>query len=149
MTGKWQKAGWKALVAIVAFTGAANLAPAQSTNVIVLPAGGLPEGLVLPPGVQLPPGVVLPAGVELPSGGRQSTNALSKTNAPASPEEKRLQELLKLQFDRRAPAVLDALAKQAAGNGELTNEVQRFQADTVAGDWKAVKKFLATLPEKH
>src|SRR5215813_10688185 len=51
----------------------------------------------LPAGIELPPGVELPAGLR-PNGGA------SKTNVVASPEEQRLQELLRLQFDRRGPA---------------------------------------------
>jgi hypothetical protein len=85
--------------------------------------------------------VELPAGIKLPE-------SASRTNAPASPEEKRLQELLKLQFDRRPAAVLETLAKQAAGKAE-TNEVQRFQADVVTGNWMAVKEFIAKLPETN
>src|SRR5262245_2266442 len=53
----------------------------------VADADGAPEGLQpLPPGIELPPGVQLPAGI---NPGKETT---SKTNAPASPEEKRLQE---------------------------------------------------------
>src|SRR5262245_60409407 len=57
---------------------------------------------------ELPPGLVLPPGMLVP--GFPGTNQVAaRTNAPASPDEKRLQELLKLQFDRRPSAVLQAL----------------------------------------
>src|SRR5689334_20174613 len=60
--------------------------------------------------IQLPPGVTLPPGVGLPgpatAGG---TNTAAKT---VSPEEKRLQELLKLKFDRSSSAMFDAFSAQ-------------------------------------
>jgi hypothetical protein len=115
----------------------AQTATTRLQGIIVRP-DGTPETSELPPGIELPPGVQLPPGV---NPGKEAT---AKTNAPASPEEKRLQELLKLQFDRRPTAILEALAK-----GDATNEVQRFQRDVVAGNWSAVKEFLASLPEKH
>ena len=145
MSGRTKCRSWKLLTLatwaafpLVAFTQTTNVNPAD-----------LPAGLVLPAGFPLPPGITLPPGAELPGALRQGTNAPAKTNAPVSPEEKRLQELLKLQYDRRPPALLDAFAKQAAGNTAATNEVLRFQADVVAGNWSAVRKFLSELPEKH
>ncbi|HEU0040071.1 MAG TPA: hypothetical protein VFR76_12440, partial [Verrucomicrobiae bacterium] len=73
------------------------------------------------------------------------------TDAPAqpkSPEEKRLQELLKLKFDRSAPAILDALAGQFSGKS-ATDEVEQFRQRVVVGDWPAVGKFLRTLTNDH
>jgi hypothetical protein len=85
-----------------------------------------------------------------------TTKALTNTASSAKPspvtqpaEDKRLQEILKLQFDRRPAAILKALAKKAEGPAVLTNEAQRFEMEVVAGDWKAVKEFLAKLPEKQ
>jgi len=98
-----------------------------------------------PDNAELPPDLELPLGVQLPPGVKTAKDSSPNTNSPANPEEKLLQELLKLQFDRRPTAILDALAHK----GDATNEAQRFQGDVVAGNWTAVKQFLAKLPEKH
>jgi hypothetical protein len=111
---------------------------------IPLPAQDAPVIIEVPPAIELlqpPPGIVAPT--NFPAGP-------AKTNSPAlSDEDKRLQALLKLPFDRRPTAVLQSLAKQAAGDPAVTNEVQRFQAEVVTGNWKAVAQFLKKLPEKH
>ena len=86
------------------------------------------------------------------SSARASTNSAPSSKAPSppqSPDDKRLQEILKLQFDRRPAAILKALAKKAEGAAALTNDMQRFEVDVAAGDWKAVNEFLAKLPEKQ
>ena len=69
---------------------------------------------------------------------------------PKSPEEKRLQELLKLKFNRTAPAILDALAGQFdSPKATATNEVERFRQHVILGDWQEVGKFLRSLPRDH
>lgn len=103
--------------------------------------------LELPPGVTLPPGVVLPDGA-LPPGVRAPAGAA--TNAPAaSPEEARLQGLLKLQFDRSPAAIMSALAERAKSADAKTNEVQQFELDVVLANWTAVGDFLKRLPGDH
>jgi len=126
---------------MLATTQAKGQAVVFSQNIVQI--GGPAEATQLPPGVELPPGV------QLPPGARPPNPAAGATNAPVSPEEKRLQELLKLSFDRRASSVLQALAKQAEEKAASTNEVQKFQADVVAGNWPAVKEFMARLPTNH
>jgi hypothetical protein len=101
---------------------------------ITLPPGIDPTGVLLPP-----PDATFPTGV--------STNAAGKPVEP-SPEEKRLQELLKLQFDRRPQSVIQAIAKKT-GSHVLTNAVQQFQLDIVAGDWQAAGEFLKQLSPEH
>lgn len=94
----------------------------------------------LPPGIRvpgLPPGAIPP--------NTAGTNASAK---PQTPEEKRLQELLKLKFNRTASSILDALAGQLEGR-TATNEVEQFRQIVVGGDWPAVGRFLSTLPPDH
>jgi hypothetical protein len=67
----------------------------------------------------------------------------TSTNTVASPEERRLQDLLKLPYDRRPASVLKAMARKAEGEGAFTNDLERFQADVITSDWAAVRKFLA------
>ena len=90
----------------------------------------------LPPGVQLPTNIVA-----------SGTNGAAKP-AEQKPEEKKLQEILKLQFDRKPTSILKELAKQDEKKGN-TNDVQRYQNDVVVGNWKGVKEFIAKLPEKQ
>jgi hypothetical protein len=71
------------------------------------------------------------------------------TNAPASPEEKRLKELLQLQYDRRPQELLQILGRQIDGSVSQTNEVLRFRDDVVAGRWSAVSNYIGNLPEKQ
>lgn len=77
------------------------------------------------------------------------TNTAASTNASVSPADKRLQDLLKLTFDRRPASVLKAMARKAGAAQAFTNEVERFQADVITSDWDAVRKFLGALPEKQ
>ena len=98
--------------------------------------------------VQLPSGVTLPPGVTLP----QRPSGMDGTNAPAknaSPEERRLQELLKLKFDRSPSAVLDAFSAQLDSSKAITNEVEQFRQSVIRGDWKATGEYLRTLPKDH
>src|SRR5204863_1214473 len=66
-----------------------------------------------------------------------------------SPEERQLQELLKLKFVRTAPAILDALANQFDEQKAVTNEVERFRQRIIVGDWAEVGKFLRGLTNDH
>jgi hypothetical protein len=69
---------------------------------------------------------------------------------PKSLEEKRLQELLKLKFNRTAPAILDALAGQFEGpKATGTSEAEQFRQRVLLGDWPEVGKLLRSLPRDH
>lgn len=99
--------------------------------------------------IQLPPGMVLPPGAARPQppGKTAGTNT---TAEPKSPEEKQLQELLKLKFARTPPAILDALANQfGAKLAASTNTTVRFQQFVIVGDWAEVGKFLRGLTNDH
>src|SRR5262245_57695350 len=91
--------------------------------------------------------VVLPdASFPLPTPGDPAgTNALTE---PKSPEEKRLQELLKLKFPRSAPMVLEALARRLE-HGDTTNDLEQFKQSVISADWRAVGQFLSALPAEH
>ncbi|HYE97447.1 MAG TPA: hypothetical protein VEJ18_00995, partial [Planctomycetota bacterium] len=81
--------------------------------------------------------------------------------AEAKPEDKRLQKLLQLRFDRRPSAMLAALAgpsakapaekepKDGAKKEPPDPEVAAFQRAVTVGDWTAVRSFLAGLPADH
>src|SRR5207247_9762138 len=99
--------------------------------------------------IQLPPGVVLQPGVTLPSRPARSSSGTNKTAEAKSPEERQLQELLKLKFVRTAPAILDALASQFDEQKAVTNEVERFKQRIIVGDWAEVGKFLRGLTNDH
>lgn len=98
--------------------------------------------VVLPPDVTLPPGVTIP----LRPGEAEGTNTAAK---PTSPEDQRLQELLKLRFDRSSASIFDAYSAQLDRTRAATNEVQQFQQNVIRGDWPAVGAFLRTLPKGH
>lgn len=120
---------------------------AAQTTVRVIPTPGVDFFLgggevVLPPGVELPPGVQLPGAPARPD----STNNPAK--AP-SPEEKRLQELLKLKFDRSPTAIIKGLSAQFDAANASTNEVEQFKQNVIRGDWKKTGDYLATLPTDH
>ena len=66
--------------------------------------------------------------------------------AETSPEEKRLQEILALQFDRRPDQILKVLADRANDPASETNELKRFASAVTVGDWAGVKTFFAALP---
>ncbi len=120
---------------------AASLSVAQSQ-----PAQNLT--FELPPGVTLPPGVVLPEGA-LPPGVHSPARETGTNAPPATPEELRLQALLKLQFDRSPVAIMNALAERAKSPAARTNEVEQFEVDVVLADWSAVGIFLKGLPGDH
>src|SRR6185436_1021675 len=73
------------------------------------------------------------------------TNATTETKTP---EEKRLQELLKLKFNRAPSSVLEGLAAQFDKKPE-TNEVQQFKQKVTVGNWAEVGAYLRTLPPDH
>ena len=74
-----------------------------------------------PPGVELPPGIVLPPGVNRPGSAKPGgTNASAKAE---SREGKRLQELLKLKFDRSAGATISGPVAQFDPANVKTNQV--------------------------
>ena len=115
----------------------------QSAVVVQTPPGFEVQlgDVQLPPGVELPPGVTLPQRPGKPDG----------TNAPAkaSPEEKRLQELLKLKFDRTPASIFNAYSAEFDTSKTSTNEVEQFKQCVVRGDWKAVGDYLSKLPKDH
>jgi len=67
---------------------------------------------------------------------------------PKSPEDKQLQELLKLKFDRSAASILDTMADRLDGKS-ATNEVERFRQSVIVGDWPEAGRFLRGLPKDH
>lgn len=75
-----------------------------------------------------------------------------------SPEEKRLQKLIQLQFDRRHATILKALAggdsklaptKKEREKDPVDLELEAFQKAVTLGDWVKVKTYLAGLPGDH
>jgi hypothetical protein len=121
--------------------------------------------------IQLPPGVVLPPGVSLPASPSR-TAGTNRVSEAKSPEDKLLQDLLKLKFDRSVSSILDALASQfdeskAAKDEPKTapllsdplaarpdtkvssKEVEQFKQSVVVGDWEKVGGFLRTLTNDH
>jgi len=131
-------------LAAMVFGFGAITASAQTSTIVQTPPGVevRPGHIILPPGMELPPGVRLPNRPGPPDG----TNTVAKTQ---SPEEKRLQELLKLKFNRTPDSILKGLAGQYDATSATTKEVEQFQQSVVMGDWKAVGKYLAELPEDH
>ena len=119
-----------ALALIGVATGREHLRaqPLQGTIMPVVHGVEIAEGqemvMELPPGAELPPEVME---------AMQAVRAGGGTNAPASPEQQRLQALLKLQFDRRPQELLQTLARQLDPAAVQTNEVQRFRDDVVGG----------------
>lgn len=111
--------------------------------------------------VQTPPGfevflgdVVLPAGFEFPPGATPPTPPprAGGTNNPAkpqSPDEQRLQELLKLKFDRTPVSILSTFSTQLDASQATTNEVEQFKQSVIVGNWPAVGDYLRTLPKDH
>jgi hypothetical protein len=81
---------------------------------------------------------------------QEPPRAVNPPAEPRSAEEKRLQELLKLKFNRTAPAILDALAVQFDKSGaRATNEAEQFRQRVISGDWPEVGKLLSKLPKDH
>lgn len=128
-------------------TGSADVQAQQLQTIIVpaIPGSEINESettvFELPPGAELPPEALQAMQA------MQGAQGGGGTNAPASPEQQRLQTLLKLQFDRRPQELLQTLARQLDPAAVRTNEVEQFRDDVVAGRWPAVGEFLAGLPE--
>jgi hypothetical protein len=101
---------------------------------------------VIEPGVlpNLPGG--LPPGFP-PNAAKALTNRATAAQ-PKSPEEKQLQELLKLKFDRSASSILDALADQMSDKPS-TNAVERFKQNVIVGKWEEVGTFLKGLTNDY
>ena len=131
-------------ISILLAIAVTQVAYSQSTVVVQTPPGFE----VQLGDVQLPPGVILPPGVTLPQRPAKTdgTNAAAKAT---SPEETRLQELLKLKFDRTASSVLDAFSAQLDSSKVITNEVEQFKQSVIRGDWKATGDYLGKLPKDH
>lgn len=115
------------------------------TTVTVAPPPGVeffPGDIVVPPGAELPAGLNLPA----PPTKAGGTNSAAKA---VSPEDKRLQELLKLKFDRSATTIIKGLSAQFDPASAGTNEVEQFKQSVIIGDWSQVGRLLAALPKEH
>lgn len=117
---------------------------AQTAVTVQMPPGFevMLGDIVLPPEAQFPPGVTLPTPPARPGG----------TNSPAkneSPEEKRLQELLKLKFDRSPNTIMKGLAAQFDAAKASTNEVEQFKQSVILGNWPKAGEFLAKLSPDH
>src|SRR5262245_49975964 len=126
-----------AIVSLSAFAFTASLSPARAqTDDTVIVQEEQPPAVNLPAGVQLPNRIIITS---------TNTSAGGTNSTLRTPEERRLQEILKLTFDRRPQTILQALAKASGDNTAPTNDVERFQASVVTGDWPAVKSFLAKL----
>jgi hypothetical protein len=107
-----------------------------------LPAGHAQELLPNVTVVQVAPGTSVP----LPPGAApNAAKAPATPNTASSPEEKRLQELLKLKFDRSAAAILEARTRVPAQD----NSVESFRISVVSGRWSDVGAFLKKLPKEH
>lgn len=102
-----------------------------------------------PPAPPAPPALAVPAANVPAPVVPETKSSATTTNTAATPEAKRLQDILKLQYDRRPASVLKAMARKTEGDGAFTNDLERFQANVITSDWPAVKKFLAALPEKQ
>lgn len=136
-------------------------AAALRSTLIALLACGLPSGanaqdpdspdspdpdvgqIEIPGTPALPPEVLAAlrsqAGAAKASGGKPDDRSPAE---PATPEEKRVREFLKLGFDRSATNVLREIAAPVSA----LNEPQRFRRAVLAGDWPSVQSTLAALP---
>src|SRR6185503_12305256 len=102
------------LRAIVPRVASTNSAVSATTVRATATTPVTPEVQVpLPATIELPPGVEPPLN-NLPGFAPGGTNATAKAKTP---EEKQLQDLLKLKFDRSASSILDALAEQMNEKG--------------------------------
>lgn len=102
---------------------------------------------------ELPPNITVlqisPEGVPVPAEARPKPAAQATTTAAqASPEEKRLQEILKLKFDRSAASILEARARVPAKES-APGEVESYRLDVVAGRWPEVGAFVRKLSKEH
>jgi hypothetical protein len=127
-----------ALVHAAVSTGAQTAVPTVRIQSVI----AVPTGVQLPIGVELSPELVLMAGATNAAAQGSSTNVVHET-----PEVMRLQELMKLKFDRN-PRPFCALSAQFT-EPATTNEVERFKQQVMVGDWTAVGKYLAALPADH
>lgn len=132
---------WLVGVGLLATSVGAQTVPAQilvpAVPGIRVTAGAGATAIELPPGVEMPPELLE----------AMQAQAVATTNAQPSPEDQRLQAVLRLQFDRRPQELLQTLARQLDPAATQTNEVERFRDDVVAGRWPAVGEFIAALPE--
>jgi hypothetical protein len=115
------------VVAIGCFPGRPACAQETPNEVIVLP--GVPGATVSVP--------VPTANIAKPADA-----------APKTAEEKRLDELLKLKFDRTPASILQAQTVLATDTLPSDKPLERFRLNVVAGRWKEVGLFLKTLSEK-
>ena len=76
------------------------------------------------------------------------TNPVTAATVQKTPEERRIDELLKLKFERSAAAILQAQNALAGGATAPDQPAERFRLNVVAGRWKDVGAFLKTLPAR-
>jgi hypothetical protein len=98
----------------------------------------------LPPNVtviQIAPGTSVPVPLEANPNAKPAATA----GAASSPEEKRLQELLKLKFDRSPASILEARARKQSRD----DSVESFRIAVVSGQWSDVGAFIDKLPKEH
>lgn len=92
---------------------------------------------------------ISPEGVPIPpKANPDAPKAATTTKPAASPEEKRLQELLKLKFDRSPTSILEAKAKVPAPDA-TPDEVDTYRVSVVAGRWPEVGAFIQKLSKEH
>ncbi len=154
--GAW---GWRmrAVVVGMACAAAASMGWSQTTVVPakLVPAAGVRAGVAAAPATSLP-GVTAPGGAGAPGHGPMAGAdevmghaegvAEGGKGAPR-PEDVRVQRLLQARFDRRPPAMLQALAGRASSGGTAdTNEVARLRRIVETGDWRGLGEWMATLP---
>ncbi len=65
----------------------------------------------------------------------------------SAPSDPRVQELLKLKFDRHPPAILEARAMLAEARVPADKPVELLRVNIVAGRWKEAGAIIGTLPE--
>ncbi|PYV16259.1 MAG: hypothetical protein DMG07_08170, partial [Acidobacteria bacterium] len=89
------------------------------------------------------------ASLPAPGSAQEPPRVPSPPAESRSPEERQLQELLRLKFNRTAPVVLDGLAGRFDRAGAAANPVEKFRQRVIVGDWAEVGNFLRSLPRDH
>jgi hypothetical protein len=120
----WLRLAAFAVSALLALNAKAQDAPEEDVTFIQISPEGVP--MIAAPGATAP----------------------NAATAPKTPEEKRLDELLKLKFDRSAASILKAQATLASSLPSDAAPAERFRLDVVAGRWPDAGAFLKTLPAK-
>jgi hypothetical protein len=99
----------------------------------------------LPPNVtviQIAPGTSVPVP---PEANLNAVKATTTASTASTPGEKKLQDLLKLKFDRSPASILEAKARVPAQD----NSVESFRIAVVSGRWSDVGASVERLPKEH